>query len=355
MGYIEGFIKNPIPTQPRKVDGWKKVQIEECGEPLVAVGPLTDYDCIAQDAIYYGERISSPYHPKGLEGSLITPFMRLDLAGRLKMAQDLLPDGHLFLVWDAYRTLQTQKGLFGYYKEVLAQQKPNASSKELEEAAEIFVSRPSKDPTKPSPHNTGGVVDLTIIRIPIPLWKDIQRQKSQIYGPFSWERNHKYELLRWQTIRELADVLDMGTPFDFFGPETETNYYEHLALNRELTLKERGVLFNRRLLFNTLREVGIENYEEEWWHYSYGDQMWAKKVGEKAIYGSAILSEDNLVHEQLIRNHYRFHIRMLEGNMEPPIVYPDTEENRNAADLYEKIHIAAGDPRISNHPLAAQL
>jgi D-alanyl-D-alanine dipeptidase len=33
---------------------------------------------------------------------------------------------------------------------------------------------------------------------------------------------------------------------------------------------------------------GFANYPEEWWHFSWGDQMWARLTGAPAaIYGGA--------------------------------------------------------------------
>ena len=43
---------------------------------------------------------------------------------------------------------------------------------------------------------------------------------------------------------------------------------------------------NRKILNNALSEVGFVNYPSEWWHYSFGDRLWAKLTGSKiAIFG----------------------------------------------------------------------
>ena len=52
--------------------------------------------------------------------------------------------------------------------------------------------------------------------------------------------------------------LDMGTPYDFFGPESATNFIE-------ITDKQRS---NRLLLLETMIRNGFENYSKEWWHYT---------------------------------------------------------------------------------------
>lgn len=57
--------------------------------------------------------------------------------------------------------------------------------------------------------------------------------------------------------------LDMGTPYDFFGPEAHTDYVK----------LPQKVLDNRRLLRETLEAVGFKGIRTEWWHFS-----WQKKV-----------------------------------------------------------------------------
>lgn len=53
--------------------------------------------------------------------------------------------------------------------------------------------------------------------------------------------------------------LNMGTPYDFFGPEAHTDY---LKLPAE-------VLMNRRLLRETMEAAGFRGIRTEWWHFSY--------------------------------------------------------------------------------------
>ena len=57
-----------------------------------------------------------------------------------------------------------------------------------------------------------------------------------------------------RTFRE----LDMGTPYDFFGPESATNFIN-------ITDEQRS---NRILLLETMTRNGFENYSKEWWHYT---------------------------------------------------------------------------------------
>ena len=48
----------------------------------------------------------------------------------------------------------------------------------------------------------------------------------------------------------------------------------------------------KKYCFSTLQSAeylmtaaGFVNYSEEWWHYSYGDRLWARTFGKTPIYG----------------------------------------------------------------------
>ncbi len=59
-----------------------------------------------------------------------------------------------------------------------------------------------------------------------------------------------------------AQELDMGTPFDFFGPESWTNH-------RNLTPQQRA---NRLLLRSVMQKNGFRPYAKEWWHFTLNDE-----------------------------------------------------------------------------------
>ena len=56
-----------------------------------------------------------------------------------------------------------------------------------------------------------------------------------------------------------GNELDMGTPYDFFGPKGHFDYGD---------LPD-AVLANRRLLRRTMEAVGFEGIRTEWWHFSF--------------------------------------------------------------------------------------
>lgn len=56
--------------------------------------------------------------------------------------------------------------------------------------------------------------------------------------------------------------LDMGSPWDFFGPISH-------ALNTEISKEAQE---NRALLRGLMLKHGFKPYEEEWWHFSLADE-----------------------------------------------------------------------------------
>ena len=64
-------------------------------------------------------------------------------------------------------------------------------------------------------------------------------------------------------------------------------YLEHsettATINEKMTAEQSA---NRKLLCKVMHEAGFVNYPAEWWHFCYGDQIWAAyKNKTKAIYG----------------------------------------------------------------------
>ena len=88
---------------------------------------------------------------------------------RLKAALDLLPEEYSFLIYDTLRPLRVQEALFEEYIEVLKKEHPQADREELEEICDEFVAKPSKNQLRPSSHQSGGAVDLTLCRDGAPL------------------------------------------------------------------------------------------------------------------------------------------------------------------------------------------
>ena len=75
--------------------------------------------------------------------------------------------------------------------------------------------------------------------------------------------------------------VDCGSEYLTFTPSTPT---WSNALSRS---QQR----NRFILYNAMIQAGFVNYPLEWWHFCYGDKMYAAyKFEKKAFYGKATLS-----------------------------------------------------------------
>lgn len=289
---------------------WKSIPIRELNEPLVPLGPFSLYPQIPGSAIYAGERTDSPYFPQGLNCSLITHFVRQSVAERLHKVSQNLPPGIILWIEDGYRTLETQKALYDWYFQALREEHPEWDDDRISIEAQQFVSIPSPDVTRPAPHNTGGSVDLTLVRLPLARWLEhkalvflINRVKN--HDPeerCSWRRLYILHMRLMDIHRRFTNLLPMGTLLDEVKPETVAYYYEESEFK---TKKDRTILRNRRILRQAMEQVGFTQYRWEWWHYNYGNQMWAEESGSSsAFFGAANFSEENRWWENMRRAHY---------------------------------------------------
>ena len=113
--------------------------------------------------------------------------------------KSFLKKGYRIKFFDCYRPLDVQKKMWSIV--------PDAN----------YVANPSRG----SIHNRGGAVDITL-------------------------------------VDKKGNELDMGTAFDFFGPESSHNY----------TKLSKEVLKNRKLLKKIMLKHHFESFDSEWWHYN---------------------------------------------------------------------------------------
>jgi zinc D-Ala-D-Ala dipeptidase len=127
-------------------------------------------------------------------------FLRLQTVKALVKANTkFMRKGYRIQLFDCYRPLDIQKRMWQ------------------------IVSNPEyvADPAKGSIHNRGGAVDISLV-----------------------DTNGK--------------ALDMGTPFDFFGPEASHNFD-----NLPDEVKK-----NRLFLKRIMQQNGFISFDSEWWHYN---------------------------------------------------------------------------------------
>lgn len=242
----------PIPKYKNNIEGWKNIKIMECGEELV---PLSN---INKRII-----VNSQYYLRNIKGSDKECYLRKTVAEKLLQIIDKLPQNYALLIWDTYRTIEVQQSLFDEQYNSLKKENFHMTDEEIIEKTQEFVSLPSLNPDKPSPHNTGAVIDFTIC--------DLN-----------------------------GNPINMGVEFDNFRDVSHTRYFEELLeKGMKLSSEDNEALMNRRLLYNISLEVGLQSYPYECWHKSYNDQMAIKLSGGKyATYGSY----DLLKKESLYKN-----------------------------------------------------
>ncbi|MAM33680.1 MAG: hypothetical protein CMH28_01255 [Micavibrio sp.] len=293
---------NPI-GNIKPMGDWKSLDINESNEELVPLGAFSEYTDIYTDAIYFAETNSSPYSHGDLEGALITCFVRETVAEKLREASKLLPDGYAIMVWDSYRPLEVQNTLYKDFVDEL-KAKRNMTQEEAELFAPNFVNMATDDPSRPSPHHTGGSIDLTIIKFDDDVKDKLSKLNKQVRSD-DWKVSYAAEMARQALFKKHATPIDVGAKFDEASEASAVKFFEdRIAEGEKLLDKEYEQAMNRRILQNILRSVGFTSFEPEWWHVDYGNQFYSAQSGEPAQYSAVKLSEENIEHETMRRQHY---------------------------------------------------
>lgn len=166
---------------------------------------------------------------KNVYGDLTHAYLQPEIAKKLSQASAFLQQekpGFKLLVYDAARPNSTQYKLW----DALDDLKIPARSKTQ------YVA----DPKIGSNHNFGCAIDLTVV-----------------------DKNEK--------------PLDMGTPYDFFGPLAYPRSEQEMLRQEKLTAKQ---IANRNILRKAMVKAGFTVNTTEWWHF---DGMSKKQA--RAKYG----------------------------------------------------------------------
>lgn len=180
----------------------------------------------------------------------LSPYLRKSALELLYKATDNLPSGYKLLIVTAYRPIWMQHELWRRRLRQMAKAHPFQmifQYKRWRKEASRYTSPPGG-----SSHQSGGAMDLTII----------DNQSNQ---------------------------LDMGTNLtDAYGIKVHTE-------NNLITEDQRK---NRKILYDAMTRAGFVNYPLEWWHYCYGDRMWAAYTSKGECFYGAITDEasSNIVH-----------------------------------------------------------
>lgn len=228
---------------------WSPIPIVDGDEPLVPLPPLL----FRLEPHPYAS-LGAPY------GENVCPFrLRQGVVQRLLDAQALLqqqqPTWRL-AIFDAWRPVAVQRFMLAHATAQLCRERgvdPESSGPDWEAVREevgCFWAPPSEDPATPPPHSTGAAVDLSL-------------------------------------ANNLGALLEMGGAIDAIGPISHPLHHAQAAAADP---RGEAASWHRRrlLLAEVMQQAGFAQHPQEWWHFSYGDQLWAWRTGHaQAIYGRA--------------------------------------------------------------------
>ena len=212
---------------------YQAIHIQDCHEPLV---PLSA-EQFAQVQPHPYVKLGAPY------GDHSPFFVRQGVLERLARAQVLLQQQQpawRIQIFDAYRPVAVQQFMVDYtFHEIAAAQGLTVETMTVDQRQQIFEqvyefwAAPNLDPACPPPHSTGAAVDVTLVD-----------------GD--------------------GTAISMGSPIDEPSPRSYPNHFANSMLSAEQVYHH-----NRQLLRTIMCEAGFCQHPNEWWHFSYGDQMWA--------------------------------------------------------------------------------
>ena len=226
---------------------WSPIPIEECGEPLQDL----PREFLRMEPHPY-MALGAPYGASG------NPFqLRQGVVQRLLKAQQRLSDHDPSLrlsIFDAWRPIAVQAFMVEHSIADLCRERGvelmsgDAFDRVVADVGRFWAA-PSRDPATPPPHSTGAAVDLTL---------------SSSEGT----------------------PLEMGGEIDAIGAISEPEHYAGQEDPDARCWHQR-----RQLLADVMDASGFAQHPNEWWHYSFGDQLWAWRKGAPvAVYAEAVNS-----------------------------------------------------------------
>ncbi|NET53039.1 MAG: D-alanyl-D-alanine dipeptidase [Merismopedia sp. SIO2A8] len=221
---------------------YRLIPIVECGDPLVPIPS----DLFSMESPHPYAKLGAPY------GNKSPYFVRSGVLNLLLNAQQKLqvqqPKWRIHL-FDAYRPIAVQQFMVDHaFQEVLQQQGLQEEELSDDQQATLrqqvyqFWAIPSHNPATPPPHSTGAAIDITLVN-------------------------------QW------GDIVDMGSPIDEISPRSFPDYFApNSPYSSQWTVKlaiASSYHQQRTLLNQIMTDVGFRQHSQEWWHFSYGDQLWA--------------------------------------------------------------------------------
>ena len=202
---------------------------------------------------FYATDRNPPYWQR-VDGATDKLWLRRSVAEKLgRVNARIAAAGLELFLFDAWRPRAVQ----AYFHDVwmpreLHRRDPSLTGDALTFEVERYWAAPSQDAGSPAPHATAAAVDLT---------------------------------LRWKG----GEALWMGSLFDDVTALANRDRFENLSSDN-FSFSDQEARANRRLLHWLMVEEDFAGHPDEWWHFSWGDQMWAALTGESvAHYGLATI------------------------------------------------------------------
>lgn len=213
---------------------WLDIVIKENNEPLVEI---TETNKLKISKIVKGYSVSFK--------------VREGVAQKLYNVADSLPQGICLLVIEGYRSVEDQKKSWDNGVSMRMKEQSQQSTEEIERQVSLVTARPNELAN----HNCGGAVDVTL-------------------------------------LNEDGTSVPMGTPYpseiqeNISGIQKKYRMFPNSLFKRRITKEEEE---NRKILRTKMEEQGFVWYPGEWWHYCYGDRMWAVYTKRKeCMYGPVV-------------------------------------------------------------------
>ena len=217
------------PPKSPKMRPYHQISIIECSEPLVKI-PL---ELFAVESPHPYQKLGANY------GGHSPYYLRQSVIKNLIQAQNylqLLHPNWYIQIFDAYRPVAVQQFMVDYsFGEALRERGLTGKELSPQQREEVWTAVyeiwavPSLDMKTPPPHSTGAAVDITL-------------------------------------VNDIGEVVNMGSPIDEMSDRSLPEYYIHSHPEYHA---------HRQLLRDVMLKAGFQRNPREWWHFSFGDQMWA--------------------------------------------------------------------------------
>ena len=223
---------------------WNQIPIKDNKDKLVAIPHCLKF---VSPHPYYS--LGAPYKEKEgiwkLRGEVVKKLIKVNDFLKLKN------NSFSLLIYDTWRPIEVQEFMFkrAFVLECKKLEiKANLNNMNeyplILKKVEKFWAYPSFDEKCPPPHSTGGALDVSL---------------SDKYG----------------------NLVDMGSEIDQMDETSKPDFYKNIEDEEAIIWNER-----RNLLKEIMIKFGFVQHPNEWWHFSYGDQLWAwKNKKANALYG----------------------------------------------------------------------